>query len=99
MEKPRIKIREEVFTAADYEEKGPRTLGVRLSNRETERMELVKGRARSTAATASVPRGAAAVGKVPASTTISERKGQKEAGSTVAPAAGQFQQKKNNEGE
>ena len=27
VEKPRIKIREEVFSAADYEEKGARTLG------------------------------------------------------------------------
>ena len=44
VEKPRIKIREEVFSAADYEEKGARTLGVRLSSRETERLELVKGR-------------------------------------------------------
>ena len=49
MEKPRIKIREEEFSASDYEEKGARTLGVRLSVRETERLEVLKARSRATA--------------------------------------------------
>ena len=49
VEKPRIKIREEEFSASDYEEKGSRTLGVRLSVRETERLEVLKTRSRATA--------------------------------------------------
>ena len=49
VEKPRIKIREEEFSANDYEEKGARTLGVRLSSRETERLEVLKARSRATA--------------------------------------------------
>ena len=49
VEKPRIKIREEEFSASDYEEKGARTLGVRLSSRETERLEVLKARSRATA--------------------------------------------------
>ena len=52
VEKPRIKIREEEFSASDYEEKGARTLGVRLSNRETERLEVLKARSRSAASKA-----------------------------------------------
>jgi len=50
VEKPRIKIREEVFSAADYEEKGARTLGVRLSSRETEKLEILKTKTRSAGA-------------------------------------------------
>ncbi len=36
VKKPRIKIKEETFNSADYEEKGHKTQGLRLSDKETE---------------------------------------------------------------
>jgi len=41
-QKPRVKILEETFSTSSYEEKGLKAQGVRLSNRETEKFELVK---------------------------------------------------------
>ena len=42
--KPRVKILEETFKASSYEEKGLKAQGVRLSNREAVKFELVKAK-------------------------------------------------------
>ena len=40
--KPRLKILQETFKASDYEEKGLKSIGVRLSSRETEKIVVTK---------------------------------------------------------
>ena len=42
VKKPRIKIKEEVFNSADFEEKGHKANGVRLSTQETDSVEIKK---------------------------------------------------------
>ena len=42
VQKPRVKILEETFNAADYEEKGVKSIGVRLAARETEKLIVSK---------------------------------------------------------
>ncbi|MBQ1832480.1 MAG: DNA topoisomerase IV subunit A [Treponema sp.] len=42
VKKPRIKIKEEVFNSADFEEKGHKAQGVRLSTQETDSVEIQK---------------------------------------------------------
>lgn len=42
VKKPRIKIKEEVFSSADFEEKGHKSQGVRLSTQETDTIEVQK---------------------------------------------------------
>ena len=42
VKKPRIKIKEESFNSADFEEKGHKTLGVRLSTQETDTVTVQK---------------------------------------------------------
>ena len=44
--KPRVKILEENFNAGDYEEKGLKSIGVRLASRETEKVVVAKKNAR-----------------------------------------------------
>jgi len=38
--KPRMKIKEESFNSADFEEKGHKTQGIRLSDHETDKVEV-----------------------------------------------------------
>ena len=42
VKKPRIKIKEEIFNSADFEEKGHKAQGVRLSTQETDSVEIQK---------------------------------------------------------
>ena len=42
VKKPRIKIKEELFNSADFEEKGHKANGVRLSTQETDSVEIKK---------------------------------------------------------
>ncbi len=42
VKKPRIKIKEELFNSADFEEKGHKAQGVRLSTQETDSVEIQK---------------------------------------------------------
>ena len=73
VQKPRLKITEQSFKAQDYEEKGLKTLGVRLVAREVESITVAEGSTKSTSEKKSVEKTSGETSETP-NTTVATKK-------------------------
>ena len=84
VQKPRLKITEQSFKAQDYEEKGLKTLGVRLVAREVESITVAEGSSKSSSEKKSVEKTTAETSETPDKPVVTKKQSEKSVEKKVA---------------
>ena len=84
VQKPRLKITEQSFKAQDYEEKGLKTLGVRLVAREVESITVAEGSSKSSSEKKSVEKTTAETSEIPDKPVVTKKQSEKSVEKKVA---------------